>query len=33
MDRGRVLQRGTPSELRRSPAPGFVADFIAAAQP
>ena len=33
MDRGRVLQRGTPAELRSSPRPGFVADFIAAAQP
>ena len=33
MDRGRVLQRGTPAQLRESPHPGFVADFIAAALP
>ena len=33
MDRGRVLQRGTPAQLRESPQPGFVADFIAAALP
>jgi osmoprotectant transport system ATP-binding protein len=33
MDRGRVLQRGTPAQIRESPEPGFVADFIAAALP
>src|SRR5438093_1737593 len=33
MDRGRVLQRGTPAQVRDSPLPGFVADFIAAARP
>jgi osmoprotectant transport system ATP-binding protein len=33
MDRGRVVQRGTPAQLRESPRPGFVADFIAAALP
>ena len=33
MDGGRVLQHGTPADLRRAPAPGFVAEFIAAAQP
>jgi osmoprotectant transport system ATP-binding protein len=33
MNRGRVLQRGTPAKLRSAPQPGFVADFIAAAQP
>jgi osmoprotectant transport system ATP-binding protein len=33
MDRGLVLQRGTPAEIREAPQPGFVADFIAAAQP
>jgi osmoprotectant transport system ATP-binding protein len=33
MDRGRVLQRGTPAQVRDSPQPGFVADFIAAARP
>jgi osmoprotectant transport system ATP-binding protein len=33
MDRGRVLQRGAPAELREAPQPGFVAEFIAAAQP
>ena len=33
MDRGRVLQRDTPSQLRQSPRPGFVAEFIAAALP
>jgi osmoprotectant transport system ATP-binding protein len=33
MDRGRVLQRGTPARLREAPRPGFVAEFIAAALP
>ncbi len=33
MDRGRVLQRAPPAELRASPQSGFVADFIAAARP
>ncbi len=31
MDRGRVLQRAVPRELRDAPAPGFVRDFLAAA--
>ena len=33
MDAGRVLQRGHPREIRESPAPGFVAEFLAAALP
>ncbi len=33
LDRGRVLQWGPPAELRARPAPGFVADFLAAALP
>jgi osmoprotectant transport system ATP-binding protein len=33
MDRGRLVQRGTPRELREAPAAGFVRDFIAAALP
>lgn len=33
MDRGRVLQRGSPAEIRDSPQPGFVRDFVAAALP
>ena len=33
MDVGRVVQRGTPREIREAPAPGFVADFLAAAAP
>jgi len=33
MDAGRVLQRGAPREIREAPAPGFVADFLAAAAP
>jgi osmoprotectant transport system ATP-binding protein len=33
MDAGRVLQRGSPGEIREAPAPGFVADFLAAAAP
>jgi ABC-type Fe3+/spermidine/putrescine transport system ATPase subunit len=28
-----MLQRGTPAQIRESPQPGFVADFIAAALP
>jgi osmoprotectant transport system ATP-binding protein len=31
MDRGEVLQRGTPRQLRESPRPGFVQDFMGAA--
>jgi osmoprotectant transport system ATP-binding protein len=31
MDEGRVLQRGGPAEVRRAPAAGFVAEFLAAA--
>lgn len=31
MDRGRILQRGTPQEIRDSPLAGFVRDFVAAA--
>ncbi len=33
MDQGRVLQRGTPAEIREAPAPGFVRDFVSAALP
>jgi osmoprotectant transport system ATP-binding protein len=33
MDKGRVLQRATPLEIRESPAPGFVRDFVTAALP
>ncbi len=33
MDRGRILQRGSPREIRENPQPGFVADFVAAALP
>jgi len=33
MDQGRVLQRGAPREIRESPQPGFVRDFVAAAIP
>jgi osmoprotectant transport system ATP-binding protein len=33
MDRGRVVQSGTPREIRESPQPGFVRDFVAAALP
>ena len=33
MDAGRVLQRGEPREIREAPAPGFVAEFLAAALP
>ena len=33
MAEGRVAQAGTPQEIRYSPAPGFVADFVAAALP
>jgi len=31
MDQGRVLQRGTPREIREQPQPGFVRDFVSAA--
>jgi osmoprotectant transport system ATP-binding protein len=33
MDRGRVVQRGTPREIREAPQAGFVRDFVAAALP
>ncbi len=33
MDRGRVLQRGTPAEVRERPLPGFVREFVTAALP
>jgi osmoprotectant transport system ATP-binding protein len=33
MDRGRIVQRGTPREIREEPAPGFVRDFVRAALP
>lgn len=33
MDRGRVLQLGTPREIREQPAPGFVRDFVDSALP
>ena len=33
MDRGRVLQRGAPREIRDAPQAGFVRDFVAAALP
>jgi len=33
MDRGRVVQRGAPREIRDAPQPGFVRDFVAAALP
>jgi osmoprotectant transport system ATP-binding protein len=33
MDAGHVLQRGNPREIREEPAPGFVAEFLAAALP
>jgi len=33
MDRGRVVQHGTPREIRDTPQPGFVRDFVAAALP
>jgi osmoprotectant transport system ATP-binding protein len=33
MDGGRVLQRGTPREIREEPGPGFVHDFVTAALP
>jgi len=33
MDRGRVVQSGTPREIRESPQAGFVRDFVAAALP
>jgi osmoprotectant transport system ATP-binding protein len=31
MDKGRVLQRGSPAEIRQTPQAGFVADFVKAA--
>jgi osmoprotectant transport system ATP-binding protein len=33
MDRGRVVQKGTPREIREAPQAGFVRDFVAAALP
>jgi osmoprotectant transport system ATP-binding protein len=33
MDAGRVLQRGRPREISETPAPGFVAELLAAALP
>ena len=33
MDRGRVVQEGTPREIREAPQAGFVRDFVAAALP
>jgi osmoprotectant transport system ATP-binding protein len=33
MDAGRVLQTGTPDEIRAAPQAGFVRDFLAAALP
>jgi osmoprotectant transport system ATP-binding protein len=33
MDQGRVLQRGSPSQIRDTPLPGFVRDFVTAALP
>jgi osmoprotectant transport system ATP-binding protein len=33
MDKGRVVQQGTPAEIRDTPAPGFVRDFVSAALP
>jgi osmoprotectant transport system ATP-binding protein len=33
MDRGRILQTGSPAEIRDSPQPGFVRDFVKAALP
>ncbi len=33
MDRGRLLQRGTPREIRDQPQAGFVRDFVTAALP
>jgi osmoprotectant transport system ATP-binding protein len=33
MDRGRVLQRGMPGEIREQPQPGFVREFVTAALP
>jgi osmoprotectant transport system ATP-binding protein len=31
MDKGRVLQKGSPGEIREAPLPGFVEDFVKAA--
>jgi osmoprotectant transport system ATP-binding protein len=33
MDGGRLLQRGSPREIREEPRPGFVRDFVTAALP
>jgi osmoprotectant transport system ATP-binding protein len=33
MDGGRILQRGSPREIREEPRPGFVRDFVTAALP
>lgn len=33
MDRGRVAQSGTPEQIRDSPTPGFVEEFLAASLP
>jgi osmoprotectant transport system ATP-binding protein len=33
MHRGRIVQGGTPREIREEPAPGFVRDFVTAALP
>lgn len=33
MDRGRLLQAGTPREIRESPQAGFVSEFVKAAMP
>jgi osmoprotectant transport system ATP-binding protein len=33
MDHGRLLQLGTPRQIREEPTPGFVRDFVAAALP
>jgi osmoprotectant transport system ATP-binding protein len=33
MDGGRLLQRGSPREIREEPQPGFVRDFVTAALP
>src|SRR5205814_656520 len=29
LDEGRIAQQGSPDEVRRAPAPGFVAEFLA----
>jgi ABC-type proline/glycine betaine transport system ATPase subunit len=33
MDGGRILQHGSPREIREEPNPGFVRDFVSAALP